>query len=190
MSPRFRSHPLGRHRCNWKGEKSSSASSRSVKSNSSHSTSESDNHSTHNRSGRAHRSKNYGGKVLLLVNNCFCDTLAYHNYCFADKSSDYDDHVTESVAKWAKRLQVQVKTHGFDSPDPISITRIFSKFKLTCETNRIHKGRAMWLLLFFMKNLAAAASDSRIALSSKYPNYRKELKLTSYSKVIKSLLDT
>lgn len=57
-------------------------------------------------------------KVLRPVNDRFREALDYHNYRLADQSSKYNEDVAKSVAKWAKRLQVQMRSNTFDSFDP------------------------------------------------------------------------
>lgn len=82
-------------------------------------------------------------------------------------SGQSDDQVAWKCAKWAKCIQVQLKTSIFDSFDPISILFFISLFQLVCDTYIIHEGAAMWLLHFFMKKRAAAALNPRTALRSK-----------------------
>lgn len=59
-------------------------------------------------------------KVQHLVNISHCDAMDYYTYCIADKASKYADHVSKSVFKWAKELQVEMTTITFDSFNLIS----------------------------------------------------------------------
>lgn len=57
-------------------------------------------------------SKENGPKILRPMNNRFRDPLNV-NYLVASKSSKIDDRVAKSIAKRAKRLQVQMETNNF-----------------------------------------------------------------------------
>lgn len=102
--------------------------------------------------------------MLRSGNKRFGDSLDYHSYDLADKSSKYVERVAKSVAKWAKQLQVQGKTNILELFNPVLITGVLSTFKLVCDTNGIQKGSAMWLLPFFMEKTVAAALNPIIAL--------------------------
>lgn len=41
--------------------------------------------------------------------------------------------------KWAKRLQVQMKSQVYDSLDRILIISFFSAFKIACDTNEVQE---------------------------------------------------
>lgn len=49
--------------------------------------------------------------------------------CFTDKSSKFDKVVAKCVAKWGKRLQIQIKRKIFDSFDPNLTLGFLSKLK-------------------------------------------------------------
>lgn len=83
----------------------------------------------------------------------------------ADKSSKYDALVAKYVTKWVKRFKVQTKRNILDSFDPISITEFLSTFKIASDTNGLHGGAVMRLILFFMENSAAAALNYRVVIS-------------------------
>lgn len=144
-----------------KSQKYSSTMSKSVRSDESSSDSDSNSYSSHNHNWKAHCSKFDGPKVLLSVNNRFCDALDHQIYPLADKSSNYDDRPSKSVTTWTKWLQVQLRTNLFDSLDFISIISFLSTFKLACDTNGTHKDSAIRLLHFFMKKPAAVYLNSR-----------------------------
>lgn len=59
------------------------------------------------------------------------------------------------------KFESLVEAHFFDPSDPISITCFLAKFKVACDTNRIHEEAAMWVLLFFYNNKLATALNSR-----------------------------
>lgn len=57
--------------------------------------------------------------VISTVNNLFREKLDYGTYCLPDKSPHYDDEFASSVTKWAKCLQVQMRSNILDSFDLI-----------------------------------------------------------------------
>lgn len=102
-----------------KDEKRSSTTSKSAKLIESPSDSESNLDASHRRNLRNHRSKDEGLQVICRLENRFQEALEYNTYSLADKASKYDDPVATSLAKFAKRLQLQTKTNIFDSFDPL-----------------------------------------------------------------------
>lgn len=85
-------------------------------------------------------------KLICSMNNFPFAVFNYRNYGLAYKSSRYDDLFAKTVAKWGKRLQIQIKTNVFHSFDPISIIGFLTTFKLSHDTKRVHHGAAMELL--------------------------------------------
>lgn len=126
--------------------------------------------------------------VFRLVKDRFREALDYRAYHLADNWSRYDEKLTQSVAKWAKRFQVRVKSKTFNSFDPIFIIRILSAFKLVCDTNCVHT--ALLLLHFFMKCHAAAALSPCIAFCSKLHRPQKRGTVTTYCEVVNYFLQT
>lgn len=78
--------------------------------------------------------------VINPVNDRLQEVLAYRTYLPADKLSHYDDRAARSVANWAKRFQVQMRSQTFDSSDPISIIYFLSTYKLACNRSRVIEG--------------------------------------------------
>lgn len=54
-------------------------------------------------------------------------------------------------------MDVLMKTAVFEPSDPISVFSFLDSFKPTCDSNNIHEGTAMWLLLHFIDEPAKAA---------------------------------
>lgn len=102
--------------------------------------------------------------VICPVDDCFQKGPDYRKKRVADASSHYDDDIARRIAKWGKRLQVQMKLEVFHSIDPISIFSFLFAFKLVFDTNRVHEGAVPWLSHFFKKHPIATAFNSRIAL--------------------------
>lgn len=62
--------------------------------------------------------------ILYFVYDSFQEDLDYQRYFLADMSSYYDEEVGQSVAQWAKHLQVQMKSQQYNSFDLILISII------------------------------------------------------------------
>lgn len=88
----------------------------------------------------------------------------FRTYSLENNSGRYKDEVAGTIAKWASRLQLQMKTSSFSQFHTVSIIASFYSFKLACDMNGLHERAVMWLLHFFMKKLAAAALNSTVAL--------------------------
>lgn len=74
------------------------------------------------------------------------EAFDYNTNTLVDRWSHYDDETARSVPYRATYLQVQKKSQIFDWFDTISIFCLLSVFKLACNTNRVHKGAALWLV--------------------------------------------
>lgn len=62
--------------------------------------------------------KNTASKVICPVNDRYREALDFRPYLLANTSGRYDDKIARNVAKWAKRLRLQMKTNTFDSFHP------------------------------------------------------------------------
>lgn len=69
-----------------------------------------------------------------------------------------DNHSTHNYStvshfrtKILKKIESKVKAHFFDPSNPISIIGFVATLKLVCDTNRIHEGATMLILLLFVK---------------------------------------
>lgn len=152
--------------------------------------SESDHELSHDCIRKCHSSKDVELKVLQLVKICYHDALKYHIYRHTDKSSMYDDSVANCVENWAEWLQWQKQTNSLQSFDTVPIISFLSAVKIACNTNGIHKGVAIWLLHFFIKDLEAAALIFHKGLSSKSDRFIEVGMLTSSWKVLSVLLES
>lgn len=85
--------------------------------------------------------------VIRPVNDHFREGLDYRKLRVPDRSSRIDEEVAPSVANWAKRRQVQMKSQTLESFDYISLS-IFC-LHLNCR-NDVHQGPVLWLLHLFM----------------------------------------
>lgn len=66
--------------------------------------------------------------------------LHYPTYRLVARSSQYAGDDGKIIAKWASRLQAQMRSNLFNAFDPISVIRYLSVFKWTCDTNINHGG--------------------------------------------------
>lgn len=60
-------------------------------------------------------------------------------------------------------MTVQMKTHTLDLFDAIYIIDISGNFKFACDSDCMHKGAAIWIFSFFVKNSASTALSARLA---------------------------
>lgn len=82
-----------------------------------------------------------------------------------------------------------MRNEYFDTHDPISVLGFFKTFKITCDSNKVHEGTAMWTLPNFLKKLVGYTFTSRIRAPS-HSNRTVDKKLTSYLAVVNHLLET
>lgn len=126
--------------------------------------------------------------VAQRVNDRFWKAfLDYRTTLLADKSSHYNDEVARNVSRWTKRFQIQIKLHGFDLFEPISIISFLSAFRLACDINRVNGVEALGLLLIFIKFHAAATLTDHIALWSSLHKCQKESMGTPWCTAVKYL---
>ena len=128
--------------------------------------------------------------LIRPVNLLFRKALDYRTYRLSDRSQHYDRVVAKKVAKMAKMMEVQLRSHFFDATDPISILAFLPQFKTACDTNGVHEGAETWLFQFFIKSPAKAALVARIRApnKAKAKHGRKDGILTSYVQVVNYLL--
>lgn len=121
----------------------------------------------------------------------------YRKYRLANRSPRYDDTVSSYVAKLVKKIKSQMKAHFFDPKDPIFIIGFLATFELTCDTNKIHEGAAMWVLPHFVKETIANALNSRMCAEDRtaplvatvrHDKIRHQKLLRSYPEVVNYLL--
>lgn len=84
--------------------------------------------------------------VLLNVRKNYTKTFDYRTYLLANKSTECNETASSQIAKMVKRAKSQVEVHFFDPENYIFIIRFRDTFMLACDTQRIHEGKAMWLL--------------------------------------------
>lgn len=114
-----------------------------------------------------------------------------HSHVLADCQQHYVDQVSNCIAKWASKLQVQKTCQLFDLMDLLSIIRFLHEFKMFCDNNGLNEQAAIWLVPFFMKKPAAAALTDPLSLKSKLSHgSAKEYLLTWYVQVVFHLLQT
>lgn len=68
----------------------------------------------------------------------------------------YDRQVSEYIAKRAKRMNAQMKSHTLHHFEPISIIGFLKNFKLAYDNIDVLEGAFMWLFHFFKIKTAFA----------------------------------
>lgn len=79
-------------------------------------------------------------RINYPCSRCFEDATDYRLYRLADTSTKYDHTVLKNAPKMARVMTAQMKPHKFDTADLNFIIEFLKKFKLSCDTNRIHGG--------------------------------------------------
>lgn len=128
--------------------------------------------------------------AIQVFNNHFQEALDYGKFHLVDKSSHYHDKVAQYVAKWARRLEGQMKFKIFDSFDPISIPSFLFTFKLKCDTNGVHEEAALSPLNHCTKCAAAVPLNACIAKKLKWHKLQKESAVASWCEAVNYLLET
>lgn len=91
-----------------------------------------------------------------------------------------------------------MKAHFFNPKDPISITGFLATFKLVYDTNKIHEGAAIWVLLHYVHKALANALDSRMCVEDRHTSIAASVRdqeprsrnlLRSYPEVVNYMLE-
>lgn len=136
--------------------------------------------------------------VLQTVKKHYALAVDYRTYCLACRSPRYDDTVSSYIAKLFKKVKSQIKAHFFNLCDRISIIGLLVTFKLAFDTNKIHKGAAMWVLphdgkktLSNVHNRRTCAEDRSASLAASMRNKetRPRKLLRSYPELVTYLLE-
>lgn len=78
----------------------------------------------------------------------------YRSYCSADKKQRYDGKIAKNFAERAKSLQTQIRSHMFETFDPMSFINFLSTSTVSSEANGINEGPANWFFHFSIKGLS------------------------------------
>lgn len=126
---------------------------------------------------------------MKTVSTYFTAAKNFETYRLTPQAQKYNGHIYGNISKWAKRMEVGVKSSIFKPADPIYIAAFRHIFKTACDSNGIHEEAAIWLFPHFMKEMAKAALSYRKS-SSKDNNTQKKRTLTTYCQVINFPLET
>lgn len=127
---------------------------------------------------------------ILHVNHTFLEVLNYRTSPLADKLSWWAMQFSRSVAKWASRLHVPMKSKEISSFHSVSITSFLFVLKLTCDTNGLQQGAIFWVSGFILKRRPTAALNSLIAPWSELSKWGSEGTMTSSCKALIYVLET
>lgn len=84
----------------------------------------------------------------------FIKALSYHTYRLRRKSQHFDRHVASVVAKFVKRLRLELKETKFDETKLNSILAFLTEFRDARDSIWEREEIPMWLLPHFMKKPA------------------------------------
>lgn len=89
------------------------------------------------------------------------------SFGLANKLTKYDGTLLTSINKKNKEVTSQTKAHFSDPKGPISFIGFLAMSNLAFDTNRIHEGPAMWVLLHQVKETIINALNSRMCTTDK-----------------------
>lgn len=88
---------------------------------------------------------------LQTVRRLYVRAVKHRTDLLANRTTRSDDTISSRITKMVRKVKPQKKTHFFGLDDPISIICFLTTLKFSCDTKRIHKGAAMWVLPFLLK---------------------------------------
>lgn len=100
-----------------------------------------------------HKKRSRVVEVLRSVNTYFTSVMNFENYHVTLQSQKYNGHIYGQIAKWAKRMDVQMKSSIFKPSDPSSIHDFRNNFETACDSNGVHGGATMPLFPHFKEVL-------------------------------------
>lgn len=73
----------------------------------------------------------------------------------------YDEPVSNYIVRPVMNVRLQIKAHFSDLYNLVPTICYLPAFKLDCDTNKIHEGAVMWLLLHFVKKCSQMYSAAK-----------------------------
>ena len=124
---------------------------------------------------------------IIPVNRGYRRALDYKTYRLLNTSPICSNYTYTRITRFEKDLRVQMQAKTFDGKDPIRILSFLHSFQNAADTNGLHEGAAMWLIVRFMSGPAHHALNARLAPAIQAASAGK---LTTYCQVIQYLLQT
>lgn len=124
--------------------------------------------------------------MLQLVNSYFTNALNFNNYHPDMQTQKYDGRIFGKRAKWAKLMDVQMRSVNFKPSEPISMRSFLQNFRSSCDCNGIYRAAGMWLFQHSLKDRTKAALVHRVSATKENVPDRKG-KLTTYCQVVNYL---
>lgn len=90
--------------------------------------------------------------VLYAVKKYFAEVVAYDTYPLNDKNKNYGDKLVRRISKIDDGIRVQMRQSIFNPARLISILIVFATFKAACDSKKISRGAAIWLVHLCVKN--------------------------------------
>lgn len=91
---------------------------------------------------------NRGDKVvneLRLVGLDFTKVLNFNTKPLEMQSQKYEGRISGKIARWAKRIYVQMRSTNFKLSDAFPIASFFPNRNMACHSNVVHVRATMWL---------------------------------------------
>lgn len=101
-------------------------------------------------------------EVPRPVNTHITTAFHFNNYCLEKQSQEYNNLFSGKIPKWARKMDVQMKTTLFKPSDPIAVLSSFDIFKTAWNSNSIHEGGVMWLFPHFIRKPAKIVLARRV----------------------------
>lgn len=112
------------------------------------------------------------------MNTHFTTSLNFKNYSLQKQSQKYYRQISSEIAKWAKGMDLQMKTATFRASEPISVLSFMDRIKTACDSNSVHESFAIWLFPYLILQLTEAAFSHGVRADNK-KNYQQKSKLTT-----------
>lgn len=128
-------------------------------------------------------------KALKIVNIHVTGAVYYKGYRPMKRSPWDKGHISEEIAKWSKRMILQIRSAVFKTSDLISILSISHNSRTECDSIGINEELTKWLFQHVMNSTieAALAHSGRVTDDDKP---YKDGKITHYYQLVYFLLAT
>lgn len=92
---------------------------------------------------RLHSKEEIEVKTRKLVCTRFTESFYYNKYRPIKQSQEYIVQISGKIAKWVKRVDVEMRLPVFRPSDPTSFLFFLLNFKKACDSDRMHERGAM-----------------------------------------------
>lgn len=92
-----------------------------------------------------------GVNVPCQINTHFSKALNFITYGLGMRSQKYDGRISGIIAKWAKRMDENIKWANFKPSDPVSVLFFLLNCKIACDGNDICESEALYIFQNVLK---------------------------------------